>query len=145
MIQCLVEEKAPLSAEIASTGKAENLTTNEWKLAEGYITILAPFEQASRELWGESYPTLSMKIPALHGLHKKLQAFISDIANRGSGISLARKLMVSLERRFPSFDEVTKMICTLRLIFFFIRLHSITQSFFEVYLDHRSRMNKLFP
>ena len=101
-----MEEKAPLSAEIALTGKVENLTTNEWKL-EGYVKILTPFEQASRELCGESYPTLSMKIPALHGLHQKLQAFISDIANRGSGISLARTLVASLERRFPSFDEVT--------------------------------------
>ena len=35
MIQRLMEEKAPLSAEIALTGKVENLTANEWKLAEG--------------------------------------------------------------------------------------------------------------
>ena len=107
MIQRLMEEKAPLSAEIALTGKVENLTTNEWKLAEGYVKILTPFEHASRELCGESYPTLSMKIPALHGLHQKLQGFISDIANRGSGISLVQTLVASLERRFPSFDEVT--------------------------------------
>ena len=58
MIQRLIEEKAPLSAEIALTDKVENLTTN-------------------------------------------------DIANRGSGISLARTLVAPLERRFPSFDEVT--------------------------------------
>ena len=107
MIQRLMEEKAPLSAEIALTGKVENLTTNEWKLAVGYVNILTPFEQASRELCGESYPTLSMKIPALHGLHQKVQGFISDIANRGSGISLARTLVITLERRFPTFDEVT--------------------------------------
>ena len=107
MIQRLMEEKAPLSAEVALTGKVENLTTNEWKLAEGYVKILTPFEQASRELCSESYPTLSMKIPALHGLHQKLQGFISDIANRGFGISLARTLVANLERRFPSFKEVT--------------------------------------
>ena len=59
IIQRLVEEKAPLLAEIALTGKVENLTMNEWKLGEGYVTILAPFEQASRELCGESYPMLS--------------------------------------------------------------------------------------
>ena len=107
MIQRLMEEKAPLSAKIALTGKVENFTTHEWKLAEGYVKILTPFEQASRELCSESYPTLSMKTPALHGLHQKLQGFISDIANRGSGISLARTLVASLERSFPSFDEVT--------------------------------------
>ena len=106
MIQRLMEEKAPLSAEIALTGKVENLTTNEWKLAKGYVKILTPFEKATRELCGESYPTLSMKIPALHGLHQKLQGFISNIANRGSGISLAWTLVASLER-FPPFDEVT--------------------------------------
>ena len=44
MVQRLMEEKAPLSAEIALTGKVENLTTSEWKLAEGYVKILTPFE-----------------------------------------------------------------------------------------------------
>ena len=44
IIQRLMEEKAPLSAEIALSGKLENLTTNEWKLAEGYVKILTPFE-----------------------------------------------------------------------------------------------------
>ena len=81
---------------------------NEWKLVKGYVKILAPFEQASRELWGESYPKLSMKILALHRLHKKLQGFISDIANRNSGISLARKLVASLE------DFLTKISFFLR-------------------------------
>ena len=34
--------------------------------------ILAPFEEATRDLCGEGYPTLSMKVPALCSLHKKL-------------------------------------------------------------------------
>ncbi len=106
MVKRLTEEKAAVSAEITESGKVENLTVNEWKLAEGYAAILAPFEQASRELCGESYPTLSMKIPAIHGLCQQLQSFICEPSNRGSGITLARKLTASLAKRFPSFAEV---------------------------------------
>ena len=106
MVQRLVEEKTAVSAEIADSGKVENLTTNEWKLADGYVMILSPFEQASRELCGEGYPTLSMKIPVLNGLLGNLQTFVNDAANRGSGIQLARKLIASINRRFPSYDEV---------------------------------------
>ena len=81
MVHCLMKEKA--SAEIALTSKVENLVTNEWKLIEVYVTTLAPYKQASRELCGERYPTLFIEISALHGLHKKLQGFIKNVANRG--------------------------------------------------------------
>ena len=103
MVRRLCDEKAAVSAEIADTAKVENLKTNDWNLAEGYVTILSPFEQASRELCGESYPKLSMKIPALHGLHQQLQNFVKDVGNRRSGITLAHNLVSSLERRFPYF------------------------------------------
>ena len=72
MIQRLVQEKAAVSAKIAESGKVENLSVSELKLSEGYVVILAPFEQASRELCGEDYSTLLIQIPAApHGLHKK--------------------------------------------------------------------------
>ncbi len=103
MIQRLCEEKEAVTAELAVSGKVDNLTNAEWKLAEGYRAILQPFEQASRELCGRNYPTLSMKIPALHGLNKQLQRFIDDPSHRGSGITLARKLKSALEKRFPRF------------------------------------------
>ena len=85
MLKRLCEEKDAISADIASiyaelaiSEKIDNLTNSDWKLAEGYHTILAPFEQASRELCGKNYPTLSMKIPTLHGLNQQLQRFIND-------------------------------------------------------------------
>ena len=97
-VQRLVEEKLALSAEITESGTEENLTTNEWKLAEGNALILSLFEEASRDMSKEGYSTLSMKVPALCSLRKKLQTFVNDAANRGSSISLARKLMPSSDK-----------------------------------------------
>ena len=68
MLDRLVEEKEPVSAEIILSSKVDNLTNSEWKLAEGYRIILMPFEQASQDFCGKHYPTLSMKIPALSSL-----------------------------------------------------------------------------
>ena len=67
-----------VTAEILASGKVDNLSTSEWKLAEGYVEILTPFEQASYELCGRNYPTLSIIIPAVHGFYGKLQCFIDD-------------------------------------------------------------------
>ncbi len=86
MVQRLIEEKAVVFAEISESSKVENLTTLEWKLAEGFATVLAPFEQTSRELCSETYPTLSIKIPASH---ERLNSFINDASNKNSGILLA--------------------------------------------------------
>ena len=72
-------------------------------MAEVYVTILAPYKQASRELCDERYQTLSIKITALHGLHKKLQGVISNFANRGSGISLAQKLVAPSKTKISFF------------------------------------------
>ncbi|XP_065651549.1 zinc finger BED domain-containing protein 4-like [Hydra vulgaris] len=103
MLKRLCQEKDAISAELAISEKIDNLTNADWKLAEGYHTILAPFEQASRELCGKNYPTLSMKIPDLHGLNQQLQRFINDPSHKGCGILIARKLKLKLDRRFPQF------------------------------------------
>jgi hypothetical protein len=106
MVRRLVDEREAVAAELSASGKVDNLTNAEWKLAEGYATILSNFEQASRELCSETYPTMSMKIPALHGLIKGLKDFVSNSTNRGSGIILARKLKQAVENRFVNFNNV---------------------------------------
>ena len=57
MLQRLTKEKEAVTAELLASGKVGNLSTSEWKLAEGYVKILTPFEQTSRELYGRNYPT----------------------------------------------------------------------------------------
>ena len=99
MLKRLCEEKDAISAELAISEKIDNMTNADWK----NHTILAPFEQASRELCGKNYPTLSMKIPALHGLNQQLQRFINDPSHNGCGVLIARKLKLKLDRRFPQF------------------------------------------
>ena len=103
MLKRLCEEKDAISAELAISEKIDNFSNADWMLAEGYHTILAPFEQASRELCGKSYPKFSMKIPALHGLNQQLQRFIDDPSHKGCGVLIARKLKLKLDRRFPQF------------------------------------------
>ena len=113
MVERLVDEKDAVSADIAVTGKVDNLTETEWKLATGFKTILHPFEQASRELCGATYPTMSMKIPAIKGLLSQLHHFIDDSANRRSGVVLARKLKISLNKRFESYElQLPDAMCT---------------------------------
>ncbi|XP_065664773.1 zinc finger BED domain-containing protein 4-like [Hydra vulgaris] len=103
MLKRFCEEKDAISAELSISEKIDNLTYADWKLAEGYHTILAPFEQASRKLCGKNYSTLSMKIPALLGLNQQLQRFINDPSHKGCGVLIARKLKLKLDRRFQQF------------------------------------------
>ncbi|XP_065675700.1 zinc finger BED domain-containing protein 4-like [Hydra vulgaris] len=102
-VEAVRKEKDAIPAELAISEKIDNLTNADWKLAEGYHTILAPFEQASRELCGKNYPTLYIKIPTLYGLNQQLQRFINDPSHKGCRVLIARKLKLKLDRQFPQF------------------------------------------
>ena len=91
---------------MTESGAVDNLSENKWKLVHSYATVLAPFAQATNDLCGEKYPTLSMKISAISMLRSNLSKFVSEPANRGYGILLARHLLTALDKRFPSYKTV---------------------------------------
>ena len=86
------------------SGKVKSLTTNERKLSERYKYILLPFEQATCKLSGALYPTMSMKISALEGLHEQLQHFINTPANKGTGVTIAT--LTAINKRFEKYHLV---------------------------------------
>jgi hypothetical protein len=57
MVSRLLLLKESISADIAAVGDLENLTTLEWKMAEGFESILKPLDESTRDACGELYPT----------------------------------------------------------------------------------------
>ena len=57
MVSRLLLLKESISADIAAVGDLENLTTLEWKMAEGFESILKPLDESTRDSCGELYPT----------------------------------------------------------------------------------------
>lgn len=92
------------SADLAVNPGIDNLTNAQWKMAGGLVKILAPFNEATEDLCGETYPTLSMVIPILHYLDKQTCNIITS-AKSGSGIVFARNLVKSLKSRFPLLNK----------------------------------------
>lgn len=50
MVQILVEQKRALGAYAADFDLPVTLTTNNWRIAENMLTLLAPFEQLTGEI-----------------------------------------------------------------------------------------------
>lgn len=92
MVSRLLQEKQAVSAEISTNSNVENLTSAEWKLAQGYEAILEPFAEACTALCGEKYPSLVLKIPVLFSLNAFLQTFVDNPLNRDCSIMMAREL-----------------------------------------------------
>ncbi|XP_063235837.1 zinc finger BED domain-containing protein 4-like [Bacillus rossius redtenbacheri] len=77
MLERLQEQKESISADLPNTVK-DSLTTQEWRLIEGYVTILKPLFLATKELCREDSPTISIVRPLLfsiEGYLKKLFEF----------------------------------------------------------------------
>ena len=54
-----------------------------------------------------------MVIPILYGIFDKLHKFISDPKSKGTGVQFARKLLSSLQQRFPQYlTELPNCVCT---------------------------------
>ncbi|KAJ8868098.1 hypothetical protein PR048_031907 [Dryococelus australis] len=73
--QELLELQAALSAEKVSpkdTSNVQMLAPQEWRHMSGLVQILRPPADATEELSGDSYPTLSMVTPILHCLESRL-------------------------------------------------------------------------
>lgn len=104
MLERLVEVREAISADLAVNPDIANLTNAQWKMAGGLVKMLAPFKEATEDLCGETYPTLSMVIPILHCLDKQTCNIITT-AESGSGIVFARNLVKSLKSRLTLLNK----------------------------------------
>jgi hypothetical protein len=113
MVDRMLLLKSAVCTDIAAVGDVENLTTAEWKLAEGFVAVCQPLAEATEDSSGEKYPTRSMVIPMIYGIFDKLDKFIAEPMNRGSGVSFARKMVAALKQRFPEYKlAMPDCVCT---------------------------------
>lgn len=98
MMARLVKLRVPVTVELSECETVENLNSSEWKLMSGAVKVLQPLEQATTDLSGDSYPTLSQVIPLLHCTRLVLTQHSTDEA-----ASLASSLLRSIGARFPDF------------------------------------------
>lgn len=109
MLSRLLELKQAISAELVSCEnvKVENLNATEWDLAEGYVRILRPFDEATTLSSGSSLPTLSTVLPMIDGLKSVLNNFITS---KMKGIMFARALQKAMLTRFPESYTTNKTV-----------------------------------
>jgi len=69
MLERYVELSMCVNAVLAECGRREHiLSDNELQAVKELCTILGPFHEATKELSGEAYPTLSIVLPLINGL-----------------------------------------------------------------------------
>lgn len=97
MMSRLLELRTAISAEPSESDSVENLSSAEWKLMAGLVSVLEPIQQATTELSAATYPTLSQVIPLLECTEVTMKEYISQ-ANEAA--SFAGSLLRSLKTRF---------------------------------------------
>lgn len=78
MMSRLLELRTAISAELSESDSVENLSSAEWKLMGGLVSVLEPIQQATTELSAATYPTLSQVIPLLECTEITLKEYISQ-------------------------------------------------------------------
>ncbi|KAJ8897611.1 hypothetical protein PR048_002960 [Dryococelus australis] len=83
MLSRLVEQQAPVSADLGASLTVDCFTTKEWKQAAEIVNVLIkPIEEATRELCHENIPTLPTKIPLLNGIEYVINSHIKEMQDK---------------------------------------------------------------
>ena len=99
MLERILEQKSAITLDLQNI-KKNGFVPRDWKLIEGYVEVLKPIFEATKELCQEKIPTLSMVNPILCTIETKLKNFISKNNDLISGISFARSVHKSITTRF---------------------------------------------
>lgn len=96
MMQSLVEQKRALGAYAADFELPATLTANQWGILENMITLLAPFEQLTREI-NSAEASATGVIPTVVALTRLL----SRPSDTDRGVQTAKRtLLEALSKRF---------------------------------------------
>lgn len=115
MLERFVEQKAAITSEQCKAG-VDNLTAQEWKLAEGYVEVLRPIANFTAEMGSCKKPTLFMVLPVLFEIKSTLEDFIRK-SKKGTGIMFAKNLLANIKLRFPDIEYFeSKMYQTAMLL-----------------------------
>ncbi|KAG0420885.1 hypothetical protein HPB47_003201 [Ixodes persulcatus] len=103
MLSRLVQLKDAVSLEMATSETSVNcLSASEWSVAESLVQVLQSVADATADLSGQRYGTLSSVLPFLYGTEQILKRH-STIENEAA--VFAKNLLKSLKSRFPLFME----------------------------------------
>lgn len=95
MMARLVKLQVPVTVELSKCDTVENLSASEWKLMTATVHVLQPLQQATTDLSGDSYPTLSQVIFFLKHTEVVLTRHSTDEA-----ALIASTLVRSIKTRF---------------------------------------------
>ncbi|KAH7960196.1 hypothetical protein HPB49_017619 [Dermacentor silvarum] len=65
MMTRLLKLRKPITVKLLECDAVDNLTAAEWKRMTAAVKVLDPLAEATTELSGDKYPTLSQVIPSL--------------------------------------------------------------------------------
>lgn len=89
----------PLIIAISACPNAPNpLTANEFLDLEDLVKLLAPFEMASNDMSGDQYLTISLVLPVIQGISKKLYSLQDQICTE-TGKIILQKLKILITKR----------------------------------------------
>lgn len=98
MLERILEQKSAITLDLQNVKR--KLVPRDWKLIEGYVEVLKPIFETTKELCQEKIPTLSTVNPILCTIETKLKILISENNDLISGISFARSVHKSINTRF---------------------------------------------
>lgn len=100
MLQSLVEQKLALASYAAEYELPCSFTVHQWKLIENTITILAPFEELTKEISSSSASAADV-IPCVRALTRLLE----KTAETDHGVKTAKSVLLdAVQRRFADID-----------------------------------------
>jgi len=86
MLERIIEQKEAIILDLQNWSKCIDISAGEWKLIIGYMEILKPVLEATKEFSQEYIPTFSMVNPIIYTIETKLQNFIIKNSNTAVGI-----------------------------------------------------------
>nr|XP_023693584.1 zinc finger BED domain-containing protein 4-like [Paramormyrops kingsleyae] len=101
MLQSLLEQRRAICVYAAENDLPATLTAHQWELMDNVLTILAPFEELTKEI-SSSTATAADVIPAITALKRLLEKPAST--DRGVGTAKAT-LLEAVVRRFNNIEQ----------------------------------------
>ena len=99
--QCLLEQKRAVVEYASEHATVKSLTANQWLLANTLVTVLGPFETATRDC-SRKDESASMIIPRVCVLFRKLEKLEESAKGVGTTVTEIKR---SMEKRFGTYEH----------------------------------------
>ncbi|KAL4090287.1 hypothetical protein QTP88_025159 [Uroleucon formosanum] len=104
MLQRMLEQKDAILIDLPKIKKGQLLFARDWNMIEGYVILLKPVFEATKELSREDTPTLYMVLPIIYTIEAKLNLFLTS-TTQNPGTCFSENLLRSMCKRFDVYKE----------------------------------------